>query len=66
LKGAFGGRIISRGLRPALSPDLIPCNAYLWGNFKDKVYRTNPQTEEELKEIYKEQFWKFLRKNVLV
>jgi hypothetical protein len=30
--------------------DLNPCTFYLWGNLKDWVYRTNPHTEEELKE----------------
>jgi inhibitor of nuclear factor kappa-B kinase subunit alpha len=46
----FGDRIISRGLWPASSPDLNPCDFYLWGNLKQKVYKTNPHTIEELKE----------------
>jgi hypothetical protein len=45
-----GDRIISHGSWPACSPDLTTCNLYLWGNIKDKVYKTNPYTEEELKE----------------
>jgi hypothetical protein len=50
LEGVFDDRIISRGLWPARSPDLTPCDFYLRGNLKDKFYRTNAHTEEELKE----------------
>jgi hypothetical protein len=50
LRQVFGDRIISRGLWPAHSPDLNPCDFYLWGNLKQKVYKTNPHTIEELKE----------------
>jgi inhibitor of nuclear factor kappa-B kinase subunit alpha len=50
LRQVFGDRIVSRGLWPARSPDLNPCDFYLWGNLKQKVYKTNPHTIEELKE----------------
>jgi Holliday junction resolvasome RuvABC ATP-dependent DNA helicase subunit len=50
LRQVFGDRIISRGLRPARSLDLNLCDFYLWGNLKQKVYKTNPHTIEELKE----------------
>jgi hypothetical protein len=50
LRQVFGDRIISCGLWPARSPDLYPCDFYLWGNLKQKVYKTNPHTTEELKE----------------
>jgi hypothetical protein len=43
-------------LWPACSPDLTPCNFYLWGNLRDKVYRMNPHTEEELKKHTKRNF----------
>lgn len=33
---------------PPYSPDLNPCDFFLWGNLKDKVYRQNPLTIEEL------------------
>jgi hypothetical protein len=50
LERVFGDWIIiSHGLWPARSPDLTPCDFYLWGNLKDKIYRTNPHTEVELK-----------------
>jgi len=63
LEGVFGDRTIRLGLWPARSPDLNPCDFYLWGNLKDKVYRTKPHTEEELKENIRREIWKFLRKN---
>jgi hypothetical protein len=46
----FENRLISRGLWPARSPDLNPCDFYLWGNLKDKVYSNNPHTLVELKQ----------------
>ena len=33
----------------ACSPDLIPCDFFLWGFLKNKVYSTRPQNPEELK-----------------
>ena len=32
----------------ARSPDLIPCDFFLWGFLKNKVYSTRPQNPEEL------------------
>jgi hypothetical protein len=63
LEGVFGDRVIRRGLWQARSPDLNPYDFYLWGNLKDKVYRTNPDTEEELKENILREILKFLRMN---
>ena len=34
---------------PARSPDLNPCDYFLWGYLKSKVYRPIPKTIEELK-----------------
>ena len=45
----FHDRIISRDLWPARSPDMAPCDLYLWGRLKKAVYRTNPRTLDELK-----------------
>jgi hypothetical protein len=42
LSGVFGERIITTGIWPAHSPDLIPCDFLI---LKDKVYSSNPQTE---------------------
>lgn len=46
----FEDRVISKGLWPPRSPDLTVCDFYLWGNLKNKVYRNNPHTLEELKD----------------
>ena len=35
---------------PARSPDLSPCDFFLWGTIKDKVYKTKPRSLQELKE----------------
>jgi hypothetical protein len=37
--------------RPKRSPDLNPCDFYLWGNLKNKVYSNNPHALDELKHI---------------
>lgn len=34
---------------PPYSPDLNPCDFFLWGYLKDKVYRENPRTLNALK-----------------
>jgi transposase len=49
----FGNRIISRNFDfpwPARSPDLNPCDFWLWGFLKSKVYAPAPATLNELKE----------------
>lgn len=43
-------RTISKDLWPARSPDLSPCDFYLWGRLKGNVYHNNPRTLEELKQ----------------
>jgi hypothetical protein len=50
LSDVFGDRIISSYIWPARSPDLNLCDLFFWGCLKDKVYSSNPQIEEELKE----------------
>jgi hypothetical protein len=32
------------------SPDLMPCNTYLWASLKDKVFKRNPHTLHDLEE----------------
>jgi hypothetical protein len=55
LRNNFGEEnIISRGFRnnwPSRSPDLNPCDFFLWGYLKGRVFRRNPKTLDELKEI---------------
>jgi hypothetical protein len=45
----FSDHEISRGLWPPHSPDLTPCDFYVWESLKEKVYKTNPHTLEELR-----------------
>jgi hypothetical protein len=44
----FRDRIISSGIWAACSPS--PYDFFFWGCLKDNVYKSNSQTEEELKE----------------
>jgi hypothetical protein len=47
LQDHFHGRIVSRGFDvewPPRSPDLTPCDFYLWGVVKDMVYRNGQFT----------------------
>jgi hypothetical protein len=54
LNEVFENRLISRGLWPTRSTDLNPCDFYLWGNLKDKVYSNNPHTLFEPKQSIRE------------
>jgi hypothetical protein len=38
LREVFSDCIISRGLWPPRSPDLAPCDLYLWRSLKDKMH----------------------------
>jgi hypothetical protein len=49
LRKVFDGLVISRGLWPPRSPDLTPCDFYLWESLKDKVYESDTHTLEELR-----------------
>jgi hypothetical protein len=52
LREMFPGHLISmRGdiVWPARSPDLSPCDFFLWGYLKSKVYMHRPRTIEQLK-----------------
>jgi hypothetical protein len=42
----FGGCIISRNLWPLRPQDLSPLDFYLWGFFKENVYKNNSHTKE--------------------
>ena len=53
LNTTFPGRWIGRRGPydwPARSPDLTPCDFFLWGWAKDKVYRREPRTIDELED----------------
>ena len=42
-------RTIGKGLWPPRSPDLSPCDYFLWGFLKSRVYHNNPRTIDTLK-----------------
>lgn len=47
----FHNKLIGRGgpiTWPAQSPDLTPCDFFLWGYMKNKVYKTMPENTDEL------------------
>ena len=53
LKGVFPDRIIALHDEiewPARSPDLTPCDYFLWRYLKNKVYSTPPENTGELRE----------------
>lgn len=53
LTATFGERWIGRGGPvhwPARSPDLTPCDFFLWGFLKDKIYATPVETREDLQD----------------
>lgn len=58
LKKDFRGKLLDSNLWPPRSPDLNPCDFFLWGYLKDKVYRKKYETTEELKEAIKEEIKK--------
>lgn len=52
LETMFGDRLISLGAEvewPPRSPDLTPCDFFLWGFLKQEVYKKRFETIEELK-----------------
>lgn len=53
---------------PARSPDLTPCDFFLWGWAKEEVYRTKPRTldelEDRIREVFAEVPAEFLQKSV--
>lgn len=63
----FPGRVIGLGYNKRYgcgidwlpySPDLNPCDSYLWGELKDCVYRTAPEDLADLKLSFTEQIKK--------
>ena len=49
LSGKFGKQFINKDSWPPRSPDLNPCDFYLWGYLKARVYNPLPKTLEDLK-----------------
>ena len=58
----FGARWIGRGCGhqslswPPRSPDLTPCDFYLWGHIKEKVYTRSPKNYYDLIQFISEAF----------
>jgi hypothetical protein len=52
LREVFGDQVIDQW--SPRSPDLNPCDFYLWSMLKDKVYVNNSHTAEELNKIFDE------------
>ena len=49
LKSKFHEKFMDKNKWPPRSPDLNPCDFYLWGYLKSKVYNPLPKTLDELK-----------------
>ena len=53
IRAFFGRRVIAMGHDhdwPARSPDLTPCDFFLWGWIKQRVYVTPPHNVQELRD----------------
>ena len=53
VKALFPNRVVSRNGDipwPPRSPDLTPCDYFLWGYLKTKVFETKPRTIADLKQ----------------
>ncbi|PSN46547.1 hypothetical protein C0J52_19601, partial [Blattella germanica] len=61
----FEDRIVSRGLWSPRSPDINPCDFYLWGKLKSVVYANNPHTLDELKENIRQEIRNISRDELL-
>jgi hypothetical protein len=44
LREVSGDLVIIRVLRPSRSVYLTPCDSYLWGNLKYKLYKKSPHS----------------------
>jgi hypothetical protein len=58
VRGMFPQHAISRfgdSEWPPRSPDLSPCDFFLWGYLKEKVYAHRPHTIQELKDYIREE-----------
>jgi hypothetical protein len=49
LRSKFGDKFMDKNRWPPRSPDLNPCDFYLWGYLKARVYNPLPKTLDELK-----------------
>ena len=61
LRAKFSTKFIDKKMWPPRSPDLNPCDFYLWGYLKSVVYYPLPKTLDDLKENIKRE----IKKNYL-
>ena len=64
LKGKFSDKFLDKKMWPPRSPDLNPCDYYLWGHLKSVVYNPIPSTIDELKANIEREIKK-ISKNIL-
>lgn len=50
LREFYDDRLVSQGLWPARSPDLTPCDYFLFGHIKNNVFKNRLHTIDELQE----------------
>lgn len=60
----FGQKFVDKDLWPPRSPDLNPCDFYLWGHLKQVVYNPLPKTLDDLKANIEREI-KNISKNIL-
>ena len=65
LKGEFGKKLVDKDLWPPRSPDLNPCDFYLWGYLKPVVYNPLPKTLDDLKANLEREIKKIPKNSVL-
>ena len=63
-KDKFGKKFINKYMWPPRSPDLNPCDFFLWRYLKDKVYSPLPKTLDDLKKNLEREIKK-INKNIL-
>ena len=64
LKSKFSDKFLHKKMWPPRSPDLNPCDYYLWGHLKSMVYNPIPKTLDDLK-VNIEREVKKISKNIL-
>ncbi len=63
LKSKFSGKFLDKKMWPPRSPDLNPCDFYLWGHLKSTVYNPMPKTLDDLKVNIEREISKNFKKN---
>ena len=53
LEKQFGGKFVKKDMWPPRWPDLNPCDIFLWGYLKDRVYAKRLESIDQLKEKIK-------------